>query len=95
MSTPETPPADGTGPAGPAGQAQAAPTQGQALASLLLALDRSILRTVVEPVILGPVQTAPVHWDVPRTTRWRCHCVDCSVAAGTGRRSFSWRRERA
>lgn len=66
------------------------PIDGQALAALLLALDRPVLQPLAEPVDLGPVQATPTHWEVPRGSRWRCHCTACGSAAAAGRRAFRW-----
>lgn len=68
----------------------AARSHGCELAAVLLALDRPVLRPLAEPVDLGPVHSTPTHWDVPRASRWRCHCPECSATGVVGRRAFSW-----
>lgn len=92
MSTPETLPTDATEPTQAAGQAQGAADQGRALASLLLALDQPALQPLAASVDLGPTPSTPAHWDVPRASRWRCHCSDCRAGGTAGRRAFSWNR---
>lgn len=66
------------------------PIEGRTLAGRVLGLHVPILRPVVGPVDLGAVQATPVHWTVPRASRWRCHCPGCRDAGAGGRRAFTW-----